>query len=401
MIAADWRTWVLQTTTGVGVYDLDSIAAPRLVKDYLIAGPARGGAGSAATCAGTCAGSFDAGPFDYDQGAVWFTALTAPYLYVAQAGNGLNIFRFKDPGNPASLAWVRRYDTSWFGHRVNQIWVRGNFAVAAAVNSAYGVTLLDLSNPERPAKLQSYGLRSSPPIRNAYAWTLNGSSLYAATKPQGGGQLTGLAVYGIDPITSALTTKAEVEGGCSTAGYAAIQDSYALVGLSTCFQKITLPQLTRLAPQQPPYWDVGVVGADNDFVTPFGNLFFGGNDRHTRPGSMVLCHQAAKDTKGPAVNGRNPRDGATGVRSTSGIGLSFTDNLAPWTISSATLPIRIKGTGTAIAGYYSYQLNTVNFRPAAPLLKGTTYEVVVTRGVKDLASNGAAASIASFTTGSS
>jgi Bacterial Ig-like domain len=113
---------------------------------------------------------------------------------------------------------------------------------------------------------------------------------------------------------------------------------------------------------------------------------------------MVLCHAAAADATSPKVNARDPVAGATGVAVTSGVGLSFTDNLKPWTISSATLPVRIKSTGAVVPGYYSYQLNTVNFRPAADFARGTVYEVAVTGGVKDLAGNGATASAATFTT---
>ena len=69
--------------------------------------------------------------------------------------------------------------------------------------------------------------------------------------------------------------------------------------------------------------------------------------------------------------------------------MSFTDNLQA--VDDQRRPAcrsGCKGTSTPVAGYYSYQLNTVNFRPAAPFAKGTTYEVAVTSGVKDLAGNG-------------
>ena len=278
MFAPDWRTWVLQATTGFSAHNLASVATPVLVTSYAISGASKGGAGSAATCSGGCFGSFKATNLDYSGGAVWFLALAAPYLYVAQADNGLNIYKFTNQGNAASIQWVKRYDTSWFGHRVNQIWVRGNFAVAAAVQSNYGVTLLDLSNPESPVALKKYGLTTNPKIRNAYAWTLNGNWLYAATKQQGSGStalLAGLTRYAIatDPVTQyKLTTQQKVDGGCSTGGYAAIQDNFAHIGLSTCVQKIDLDKIGTgqeprqapfpLPPPSPPpaYWKIDVVG---------------------------------------------------------------------------------------------------------------------------------------------
>ena len=415
MFAKDWRAAILQATTGFSVFNLDWIASldatrsPRRITTYTIAGAAKGGAGSPAVCPGACA-SYDAGPFDYESGAVWFIALAAPYIYVAQAANGLNIYKLTDPANASAITWIRRYDASWFGHRVNQIWVRGNFAIASALQENYGATLLDLSNPEQPVKLgQTYTRTGTPAVRNAYSWTLNGSWLYAATKQQGAlttGLPPGFARYRIasDPTSKfKLTTKEEVVGGCSSGGYTAIQDHFAFVGLSTCLQKIDLDLIgtstdPRRAPTQPPYWQIDVSGADNDFATPFGNAVFLGSDHHTTPGSAIICQSAASDTTAPTVNGRNPAAGETAVSRDSGVGLSFSDNLKPWTINTTNLPIRKQGSTTPVTGYYSYQLNMVNFRPATRFEANTTYEVVVTSGVKDLAGNSATASVVTFRT---
>ena len=95
-----------------------------------------------------------------------------------------------------------------------------------------------------------------------------------------------------------------------------------------------------------------------------------------------------------------PRERATGAKVTTGVGVSFTDNLKEWTISSASLPVRQQGSSTAVPGYYSYQLNIVNFRPDTQFDAGTTYQVAVTAGVQDLAGNGATPYTGSFTTAS-
>ena len=91
MFANDWRTWVLQATNGFSVYNLDSVAAPVLVKNQLVTGAAN---------------------TDYSGGAVWFLALAAPYIYVAQADEGLKIYKFTDPADPTkiSLAEHLRHD---------------------------------------------------------------------------------------------------------------------------------------------------------------------------------------------------------------------------------------------------------------------------------------------------
>lgn len=393
MFANDWRTWVLQATNGLSVYNLDSIAAPVLVKNVLVPG---------------------AQATDYSGGAVWFLALAAPYIYVAQADQGLKIFKFTDPADPTKVVFQSQYAKEYFGHRVNAVWVRGNRIVVAAVQENYGVTVADISAPATLASKVTYGLGSTPPVRNAYGWTLNGTSLYAAAKPQGS-LPSALAIYELDPASWALLSKKEVAGKCSTAAYVAIQDNDAFIGLSNCVHKIrrdtkgtpnpsddTFAKVSPPPPNDPPPpdppWSIGIVGADNDFPTPFGNALFLGNDHNSTPGSAILCHAAAIDAVKPVVNGRNPVAGATGVAVTSAVGLSFSDNLKPWTISKTTLPIRVKATQAVVDGYYSYQLNIVNFRPVQPFAPGTAYDVVVTSGVKDLAGNSAIASTATFTT---
>ena len=328
---------------------------------------------------------------------------------MAQADEGLKIYKFTDPADPSKIAWQSTYSTGFFGHRVNQVWVRGNRILVAAVQDNYGVTVADISNPAVLANKQTYKLDTNPPIRNAYGWTLNGNTLYAAAKPQGSSLPSGLAIFELDPQSWALQPRKEVGGQCSTGAYVATQDGYAFIGLSSCVHKVqrntkgtTTPSddsWAKVSPAQPDAWAVGIVGADNDFPTPFGNALFIGNDHHTTPGSMVLCHAGAADITKPAVNGRNPAAGANGVAKTSGVGLSFTDNLKPWTINSTNLPIRVKSPQAVVDGYYSYQLNVVNFRPSTPFAANTQYEVVVNSGIKDLAGNGAVASTATFTTG--
>lgn len=398
MFGGAWSTWMLQAMTGFSVYDLGSVASPRLVTNYVIRGRDRGGAGSRAVCKNACATSYDAAARDYSQGAVWFLGFAAPFLYVAQADNGLNIYRFTNPADPSQITWVKRLDKSWFGHRVNQVWVMGTLMVVNAVQGNYGVTLLDISNPTSPVRKRTYNHTTSPATSDAYAWTMNGQGLYAAIKYTAGSPLNGLGVYSLNTSNFTLSLTGNVRGNCSTGGYATIQDRFAHIGLSRCYHKADLDKLRFVTPTSPPY-SIGVTGADNDFPTPLGNAVFVGSDHHNTPGSMVLCHQAARDTTAPAVNGQMPANGATGVKVTAGIGLSFTDGLKPWTVSSATLPVRRKGAGTVV-GYYSYMLNIVNFRPAANLDPGTTYEVEVTSGVTDLAGNGAAGTVRSFQTAS-
>jgi hypothetical protein len=110
MFGDSWRTAIVMGTKGFLVYDWDDIANPVLKKEYLIQGSSKGGIGSAASCSGSCVGSYDAYDFgngktyNYDNGVVWHLKLAAPYLYVANAENGLNVYRFSAPAIPRRSA---------------------------------------------------------------------------------------------------------------------------------------------------------------------------------------------------------------------------------------------------------------------------------------------------------
>ena len=352
---------------------------------------------------------------DYSGGAVWFLALAAPYIYVAQADEGLKIYKFTDPADPTKVSLQSTYDDIlFFGHRVNQVWVRGNRIVVAAVQDNYGVTVADISNPTVLSNKQTYNLATNPPIRNAYGWTLNGNTLYAATKPQGSTLPSGLAIFELDPETWALQPRKEVAGKCSTGSYVATQDDYAFVGLSSCVHKIKRDtkgttsasddSWSKVSPPPPgvspppPAWTIGIVGADVDFPTPIGNAALPRQrpPHHARQRDPVprhgrRHHQARRERPQPGRRCRRRRDRPRASASRSP------------TISSrgrSTRPTCRSGSRARrpwCEGYYSYQLNIVNFRPSAPFAANTQYEVVVTSGIKDLAGNGAVASTATFT----
>ena len=80
MFANDWRTWVLQATNGFSVYNLDSVAAPVLVKNvnWSRAPPTP-------TTAAAPSGSWR-----------W----RRPTSTSPQADKGLKIYKFTDPADP-------------------------------------------------------------------------------------------------------------------------------------------------------------------------------------------------------------------------------------------------------------------------------------------------------------
>jgi hypothetical protein len=109
---------------------------------------------------------------------------------------------------------------------------------------------------------------------------------------------------------------------------------------------------------------------------------------------------ATSDTTAPAVISTDPSGGAAGVPLNKQVAATFSEAMNPLTITTATVTLSATGSGP-VSGSVAYAGTTATFTPASPLAANTTYTMTVTTGVKDLAGNPLAGSVArSFTTGS-
>ncbi len=88
---------------------------------------------------------------------------------------------------------------------------------------------------------------------------LNGTRLHGALKPESGLNKNGLGIYAISPADRSLTWQGQYVGTCSSGGYAAVQDRFGFVGLSSCVQKVDLNTLDPVSPAASP-WTIGVAG---------------------------------------------------------------------------------------------------------------------------------------------
>ena len=149
MFANDWRTWVLQATNGFSVDDLDSVATPSywsFSNVFLVFRVPE--------------------PTDYSGGAVWFLAMAAPYLYVAEADQRASrSFKFTDLADPSKVSLQRqvpRPASSAIGS--TRLWVRGNPPRGGGgARRTTASRSPDISAPDTLANKVTYGLTSTPP----------------------------------------------------------------------------------------------------------------------------------------------------------------------------------------------------------------------------------------------
>jgi hypothetical protein len=107
---------------------------------------------------------------------------------------------------------------------------------------------------------------------------------------------------------------------------------------------------------------------------------------------------AAADITKPTVTATDPTKAATGVPIANKLSATFSEAMAPATITTTTFTLK-QGV-TTIPGAVTYSGVTAVFTPASYLLSSTVYTATVTTGAKDLAGNAVASNyVWSFTTG--
>ena len=104
------------------------------------------------------------------------------------------------------------------------------------------------------------------------------------------------------------------------------------------------------------------------------------------------------DTTAPAVATTSPSDGATGVSTSSGISVTFSECMRRSAAEAAFSLVRASD-GAPVAGSFSWRGNTMTFKPSSALAGGTKYTAKVSTAATDAAGNAAAAdAVFSFTT---
>ncbi|MGE5047133.1 MAG: Ig-like domain-containing protein, partial [Deltaproteobacteria bacterium] len=103
------------------------------------------------------------------------------------------------------------------------------------------------------------------------------------------------------------------------------------------------------------------------------------------------------DSTPPTVVSTGPANAATGVPVDGTITATFSEPMAPASITEATFTV--SGAGTSVSGIVSSSGATATFRPRGLLAFATTYTAAITRGATDVAANPLAASFSwTFTT---
>lgn len=312
-----------------------------------------------------------------------------PWLYVAAADNGLYVLDATDPADPQVMTTYPIEPAL----RAGGVFVVGNLLFVSSAEGTESV-LLDVSEPTRPQPIGGGRFESVDASGNAweaYHANLAGDlALYA--RKEGGG---GLMVMDIsDPSAPRYAGDYAAQEG--NGGYVFYDEGFAFVGMSdfgVVYDMRDLSNITEVGR--------GTLPGDLDTFTPYGNVAVLSVDDDAEDGvaSVVMPWHADPDTASPLVTRIVPADGATGVATTSRIGVVFNEFIEPSSVFPGSVTLFAED-GTAIEGWGSAQENIASYVPKAPLQPGTTYTIeIAADGIMDLNENTVAQPvIATFTT---
>jgi hypothetical protein len=317
----------------------------------------------------------------------------APYVYVGGSDNGVWIVDAADPRRPRYVG-VHGFEPV---HRVGQVQVIGNVLVATAAEGARTV-LLDVSDPEDPQPIAGgdfLAMDTAGQPREAYFTNVFGGRVFYANKDGGGGIL----VYDItDPSRPTLLGSHISDGN---GGYVFANGDLAFTGESSfaaIYDISDMASITEVARLD--------LEGDLDTAAPIGNVVVLSVDDEAMPdqGSAVVPYATDPDTRAPIARWVWPRDGATGLRTTSRVGISFDESIDVNSAHEGSVRLyRAGGTPDEgrVAAIVSAQEGIVNVHPRCPLEPSTEYVLeVVAGGVADYNGNPVAeATTVRFTTG--
>ena len=297
----------------------------------------------------------------------------APWLFVPTSENGIVVVDATDPTDPREVAHISPEDVGF--ENTGYAWAVGN-RLFTSCHSCAGAAVIDISNPEDPVVLDSTNAVET----FGYGLTLKRDAMWIATKGESGAQ-------GIQKLT--ITSEGSIEisdkfevgmGGSADGGYIAFQDDIFHFGASKeGYRKVDAASLSALDGFE--LTDIPDA-EDLDFAMGFGPLLAIGDDDAST--TTLMFHSTQEDTTGPIVEMVNPIEGASGLPSTSRVGIVLSDWIDARSLHPATFQLR-DAEGNLIEGFLSTQSGIVNFTPHN-YLQSSEYTLLI-KGLRDHAGN--------------
>lgn len=327
--------------------------------------------------------------------AVWGMYWQGDTIYIGGTNTGLHILDAKDPENITLLDTI---PTSMFGGiSAGPLWAVGNTLVVTTPKESGGIATLDISDPHNPIP------QSSIKPSTSYIGGFYGRYAWLQSPLRAWDVLTDPFDIGTASSPDYTLPDSAFTDYPAASEYTSFADGYLYLGHlrpNAGVSKINIKDLSAMKIESRIWGRLEFTNGDDQFSIQVGSMLVLADDELPYRGMVLAAHSTTGDSVPPTVDTVLPKDGATGLKTSSRIGLSFTDNLELATVHPGSVIVRPVG-GQPIEGTFGLYMTVLNFDPKEDLLPNTTYEVVLPQGgVKDLVGNGIPAEFKStFTTG--
>ncbi|MDC0176654.1 Ig-like domain-containing protein [Polaribacter sp.] len=318
------------------------------------------------------------------------------YLYAPTGSNGLYIVDTQNLDEPKLLAHLRK--DQLYNQTLRSANVIGDLLIlspAAIASDDVDIVLIDVSNPSFPNLLNHHT------IKTGYQGTIYGSRFYngAFSGNRGADKTSEIIAYDFsDPMNVKNINLTKTEK-LFKPEYLFLQDDNLFIGhypglskWKTENDKLTFD--VAIEPEHPK-------ANDYAFVSPLGNLSIVTSDHIVESRINIGVHQIEPDLKGPELKYVLPKKNAKNVSKLTKIGISLSDFTSNETLTDDAIYIQERGTNSKVPADLGHGLGIVHAIPKKPLKDNTTYDVYITKNLKDMVGNSfeGESLITSFSTG--
>lgn len=324
--------------------------------------------------------------------AVWGVYWQGDTIYVGGTNQGLFVLDASDPTDVKGIKGGAKepptLTTSQLGSvSAGPLWAMGNVLIVTTPKESGGIATVDIGDPQAPFLLDSISTAKS------YIGGFYGKHVFLQGPLRAWDVLT-------DPLTIPEAPVGELS--TSSSEYMSFSDGYMFLGHlrpNAGASKINVTDVAHMVNERRIWGRLEFSNGDDQFTIALGSVLVLTDDEKPYRGAVIGVHDTMPDSKPPKVEAILPKDGETGVATTSSVGLSFSDNIEIATVHPASLIVRTMA-GVPVAGNWGLYMGVLNFDPEGELQPATTYEVVLPAGgIKDLVGNGIASEFKStFTT---
>ena len=318
------------------------------------------------------------------------------YVYAPTGSNGLYIIDTQNLDAPKLVAHLRK--DQLYNQTLRSANAIGDLLIlspAAIASTKADIVLIDISNPEFPNLINRHT------VKVGYQGIVYGSKYYngAFSGNRGYDKTAEILAYDFADPQNIIDIELAVTEKLKKPEYLYVKDDDLYIGHYPGLSKWktendTLIFDVAIEPEHPK-------ADDYAFVSPLGNLTVVTSDHIVDSRINIGVNQIEPDTKGPEVKYMLPTDNQKKVSITTKIGISFSDFISNETLENKAILIKERATGKSIDCDFGHGMGIVHAIPKLPLKNNITYDVFVTKNLKDLVGNAyeGKALIGSFSTG--